>query len=261
MAPRIYVSKEALQAAENAARRGDIEQAKRRYHQILAREPGHKKARKALKALQGDARGQRAPLSSADFQRLESLRKSNPAAARSEVAHLCRLHPEQPALHNLHGVLLAGKGDLAAACLAYRRALTLEPAYTDALSNLAVALAELGELDDALRCFEALLGRIDDDPVLHFNHGNVLLRNGQPAEAARAYGHAIRLRPLYVAAHNNLGNALRALDKPAGARASYERALAIDPGFKDAARNLARLARASEKPAEEKAEGGKGAIG
>ena len=218
MAPRIYVSKEALQAAENAARRGDIEQAKRRYHQILAREPGNKKARKALKALQGDPRGQRAPLSGADFQRLEALRKSNPGAALSEVAHLCRLHPEQPALHNLHGVLLAGKGDLAAACLAYRRALTLEPAYTDALSNLAIALAELGELEDALRCFEALLGRIDDDPTLHFNHGNVLLRSGQSAEAARAYGHAIRLRPLYVEAHNNLGNALRALDKLPEAR-------------------------------------------
>ena len=137
MATRPLSIDEALKAAEKAARRGDSEQAKRLYHQILAHAPQHKKARKALKALQGDGGRARAPLSAADFQRVEALRRSNPGAARSEIARLCRLHPQQPALHNFQGVLLSEAGEHGAAADAFQRALALEPGFTEALNNLA----------------------------------------------------------------------------------------------------------------------------
>ncbi|MHA7815769.1 MAG: tetratricopeptide repeat protein [Pseudohaliea sp.] len=239
MAMRPLSIDEALKAAGKAARRGDPEQAKRLYHQILAQAPQHKKAKKALKALRGEGGRARAPLSTADFQRVEALRRSNAPAARSELARLCRLHPEQPALHNFHGVLLSEAGEDTAAAEAFERALRLEPGFTEALNNLASVLGRLGRNGEALSCFEALLARIKDDPELHFNHGNTLQRAGRHRDACAAFAEALRLRPLYPQAHNNLGNALQALGERSQAITSYENAVELDPDFLEARRNLA----------------------
>ena len=239
MATRPLSIEEALKAAEKAARRGDSEQAKRLYHQILASAPQHKKAKKALKALQGDGGRARAPLSAADFQRVEALRRSNPGAARSEIARLCRLHPQQPALHNFQGVLLSEAGEHAAAADAFQRALALEPGFTEALNNLASALGRLGRNEEALACFEALVERVKDDPELYFNYGNTLQRAGRHREACAAFARALELRPLFPQAHNNLGNSLQALGERNQAITSYENAVELDPAFLDARRNLA----------------------
>ncbi|KGE04866.1 tetratricopeptide repeat protein [Pseudohaliea rubra] len=254
MATRPLSIDEALKAAEKAARRGDAEQAKRLYHQILAGAPQHKKAKKALKALQGGVGSARAPLSAADFQRVEALRRSNPSAARSEVTRLCRLHPQQPALHNFLGVLLSEAGEAAAAAEAFQRALTLEPGFTEALNNLASVLGRLRRNDEALACFEALLERIKDDPELHFNYGNTLLHAGQLHKACSAFAEALQLRPFYPQAHNNLGNALQALGERDQAIASYENAVALDPDALDARRNLASALYRAERYASAEAE-------
>jgi predicted TPR repeat methyltransferase len=239
MATRPLSIDEALKAAGKAARSGDQEQAKRLYYQILARAPQHKKAKKALKALQGGGGRSRAPLSSADFERVEALRRSNPPAARNELARLCRLHPEQPALHNFHGVLLSEAGEDAAAAAAFKRALQLEPGFTEALNNLASVLDKLGRNGEALSCFQGLLARIKDDPELHFNYGNTLQRAGRHREASAAFAEALQLRPFYPQAHNNLGNSLQALGERSQAITSYENAVELDPAFVDARRNLA----------------------
>lgn len=241
MPPAPLTIDEALKSAARLARRGDGDGARRLYHEILQRNPGHKKARKALKALQGADSGRRPALSQEDFKHLETLRRRDPRAARSEAARLCRSYPEQPALHNLHGVILAGLGEHQAAAGAFEKALRLEPGFTEALNNLASTLDHLGRNDEALAVFEALLARIDNDPELHFNHGNALQRAGRTKEAADAFGQALRLRPLYPEAHNNLGNALQTRGETTAALTSYENAVEIDPEFIEARRNLASL--------------------
>ncbi|MFN2329654.1 MAG: methyltransferase, partial [Chromatocurvus sp.] len=95
MARQTLSPDDAMKRARQLAAQNQVDAAKRLYHQILLQEPQNKKARKALRDLQG-TRGEVAALSKADFERVAALMQSNLPRARSEAARLCRLHPHQP---------------------------------------------------------------------------------------------------------------------------------------------------------------------
>ncbi len=229
---------DAMKRARQLAAQNQVDAAKRLYHQILQQQPQNKKARKALRDLQG-TRGEVAALTQADFERVASLMQSNLPRARSEAARLCRLHPHQPALHNLHGVICSRLGDKAEAATCFEQALREEPRFADALNNLASTLGDLGRFDDAEKCFQALLKTVGGDAEIHYNHGNALRQCGRSREAVNAYKKALNLRPLYPQAYNNMGNALHDQQDAEQARICYENALELDPDFEEANRNLA----------------------
>src|SRR5690606_24106495 len=60
-----------------------------------------------------------------------------------------------------------------------------------ALANRALVLAREGRLEPALADLDAALAATPDDPVLHGNRGNLLLRLGRPAEALAAHSRAV----------------------------------------------------------------------
>lgn len=237
MARQTLSPDDAMKRARQLATQNQLDDAKRLYHQILQRSPQNKKARKALRDLQG-RRGE-AALTQADFERVAALMQSNLQKARSEASRLCRLHPDQPALHNLHGVICSRLGDKSEAVTCFERALSEEPRFADALNNLASTLGELQRHDDAVRCFESLLTTVGADPEIHYNHGNALRQGGRAREAVTAYKKALNLRPFYPEAYNNLGNVLHDLQDSEQARICYENALELDPDFTEANRNLA----------------------
>ena len=72
-----------------------------------------------------------------------------------------------------------------------------------------------------------------------FNLGVAEQKRNDLAEAAKAYGEAIRIRPDAKQAHVNLGIVRQELDDLGGARESYERALQIAPDLADVIYNLA----------------------
>lgn len=238
MARQTLSPEDAMKHARQLAAQNQLDAAKRLYHQILQQYPQNKKARKALRDLQGK-RGEVAALTQADFERVAALMQTNLAKARSEAARLCRLHPDQPALHNLHGVICSRLGDKAEAVACFEQALREEPRFADALNNLASTLGELRRFEDAVTCFEALLMTVGGDAEIHYNHGNALRQCGRSREAVNAYKKALNLRPLYPQAYNNMGNALHDQEDPRQAAICYENALEIDPDFDEANRNLA----------------------
>ena len=63
------------------------------------------------------------------------------------------------------------------------------------------------------------------------NWGNVLMRQGNLAEAGAHYARAVVLAPDYAQAHNNLGIALARQGNLAEAIDQYRRAIALEPGY------------------------------
>ncbi len=176
-----------------------------------------------------------------DFTRVLTLAKSDLKRAESEAARLCRLHPSQPALENLRGVILVQMNLLGDAVAAFSRALKLEPGFSDALSNLASALSALNRDEEAARVYERMLAANARDPDLFFNYGNTLRKLGRNPDAINAYKHALNLRPLFPAAYNNMGNALVALGESDQAQICYENVLEIEPNNDGATRHLAQV--------------------
>ncbi|MEM6775253.1 MAG: tetratricopeptide repeat protein [Pseudomonadota bacterium] len=239
---------EALKKAGKLAARGDTQAARQLYDSILRREPGNKKAKKGLSALQ---RQGKLSLTEADFARITNLlRRGRSAAALAEAERLCRLFPQQPALHNLRGVILTQQGSLRAAAAALREALDLEPGFSDAAFNLASVFTDLGRLDEAQTGFEQLIDRGQGSAEVHNGLGRALRAAGKTGKAMDAYQQAIALRPTYAEAFLNLGNAQIDAGQHDKALQSYSQALQLKPELDLALVNLVETLLPLRRPAE-----------
>ena len=95
-------------------------------------------------------------------------------------------------------------------------------------------IEEAGQLDEALRCYDAAIATDPNLARAHMNRGNVLLARGNAEEALHAYQKALELEPDYAAAHYNAGNAQANLNNHEAACAAYEQAILLKPDFTDA---------------------------
>lgn len=96
------------------------------------------------------------------------------------------------------------------------------------------AIEESGQLDEAMRCYDAAIALAPDLARAHMNRGNILLARGEVEEALNTYQRALDLEPDYAAAHYNSGNAHAQLNHHDAACAAYEKAIQLKPDFTDA---------------------------
>ena len=123
------------------------------------------------------------------------------------------------------------------------RALVVNPASSEAHSNLGLALLDLKRPEEALASHDRSLKLRPDVPDSLNNRGNALQALNRPSEALADYDRALQLRPDFVLAHANRGNALRALGRLEEAVAAFDRALQLAPDFDAALNNRGRTLR------------------
>src|SRR5438093_1617026 len=70
-----------------------------------------------------------------------------------------------------------------------------------------------------------------DSPIAHSNLGELLDRQGRPAEAIDHFQQALRTKPDFPLAHNNWGMALKGQGRPAEAIDHFQQALRLKPDF------------------------------
>jgi tetratricopeptide (TPR) repeat protein len=172
---------------------------------------------------------------------------------------------------NLVGLVYLSAKENSLALEWFDRALALDPANPETLSNRGVALEGLGRRDDALANYNEAVRAGGVKAALFYNRGNLLRDDGRLAEAIASYdmalrldpaypeafragglvlrdlGHfdgaleffneALRLRPEFIEVLIDRGNLLQELDRPLEALASYNDALALAPGRADILNN------------------------
>lgn len=109
-----------------------------------------------------------------------------------------------------------GAGDAYVCDLAVQMARDSGSAQTlaAALTNRAVVLAGEGRLEPALTDLESASQLTPDDPAIHGNRGNLLLRLGRPMEALAAHGRAVELAPQDPGTYYNRAFSYRAVGEP-----------------------------------------------
>jgi predicted O-linked N-acetylglucosamine transferase (SPINDLY family) len=137
---------------------------------------------------------------------------------------------DTPGACMIRGALLQQRARLADAAAAWRRATELNPTSADAHSNLAQALAWLGDASEqAVRAGEEAV-RLQPDLAEGWNNLGVALRRAnRHDDAARAFERAIELSPQLAPAHMNLGNLWVQLGEVDRAEAHYRRAIEQSP--------------------------------
>ncbi len=126
-----------------------------------------------------------------------------------------------PDIFNKLGFIYQWRGDLPKAAEHFRKALELNPRYTEAALNLAVTLIEMGEYEQARTTFSNAAKQIQSetaslDPYIrgkmaneHARLGDYYYALGLYDEALEEYRKALRMRPNLVDIVTKIGIALR----------------------------------------------------
>ncbi len=141
---------------------------------------------------------------------------------------------------NMMGVIQHVKGSFTSAIDFFRRALEINPRYTEALMNLAVLYNDLGEYAEA-RALYRRLGRRGGkrgeaiEPVLrgklsnlHADIGDIYRSVGLNELATEEYEKALRLNPSYFDIRTKLGQSLRESGELGRAVQQFRRVLRAD---------------------------------
>jgi tetratricopeptide (TPR) repeat protein len=200
---------------------GQLDEAERRYRELVAREPHNAEAWQLLGVAAHQA--------------------GRHAEAIEHLGRAVELDPANATFHFNLATAHAFQGRPQQAIAELGTVIQLEPNYLQAHVDLGALLAGQGRNDDAADCFRRALAIRADFAPAHFNLGKTLEREGRFAEAVASLQEAVRLDPANATAHVALGAAHYANRQSQHAQAAYERALELDPDFADAHNNLGRL--------------------
>ncbi len=151
-----------------------------------------------------------------------------------------------PDVHNMMGVIHHDKGRLEEARNEFRRAVEINPHYTEAALNLAVTHNDLGEYESAQKVYRSAIGsgaRGTDDidgfakgkiANIHAELAQAYLDVGMPNEAVQEYRNAIRLCPHFADLRVRLANVYRQMGDLVAARFELEEAVRVRPAYNPA---------------------------
>jgi tetratricopeptide (TPR) repeat protein len=225
--------------------RGLLDQAARRYRNVLAAQPDHPDALHLLGVValqQGDHRRAAEHIARAvahnpgnaayHVNLAEAFRGLGQLDHAAECCrNALRLQPYSAEAANNFGMVLLAQGNTAEAADQFREALRIKPNFGMACNNVGNALRLLGDTDGAVTHFRRATQIDPNLAEAHSNLGQLLLEHHQPHEALAHLRTAVGLRPGLAEARNNLGNALREAGRLAEARQSYAEALRINPNL------------------------------
>jgi protein O-GlcNAc transferase len=175
------------------------------------------------------------------FLGLISLQRGDCEAAEQSIRKALKLNPKYSDAHCNLGMVLQKLGRRDEALASYNKAVAIEPRYADAHYNRGTLLKELGRLDDALASYEKALASKPDHVDAHLNRGSVLHELKRFDEAVTSFDKALALRPDYPEAYFNRANAQRELRRYGDALAGFDRALALKPDYAEAWSNRGNL--------------------
>ena len=147
-------------------------------------------------------------------------------------------YPNESLLFNIIGVCYKTIGQLQDAIKCFEKAVIIKTNFTDAHYNLGLTFQELNMLEAAVKSYKKALEIEPKYAIVHNNLGIVFKELGQIYESIKSYEKARISQPDFAEAYNNLGNALKEDDQLDKAIEFYEKAITLKPDFADAYNNI-----------------------
>jgi Tfp pilus assembly protein PilF len=135
--------------------------------------------------------------------------------------------PDNPVAQVNLAVALAERGELDAASRHFEVSLRLKPSYAQLINGFGTAALDAGHPDRATVYFSAVARALPDNAVALNNLGRIAAQNGDAAGALSWFEAAARANPRNTDALNNLGALLVAAGRAEEGLTSIDRALAI----------------------------------
>jgi tetratricopeptide (TPR) repeat protein len=158
-------------------------------------------------------------------------RRERRAAARNP--HTVSNGAGSPAAHHEAGLRYLQSGRPLDAQRCCQQALAADPDHADSLHLMGLLSLHAKQYDHALEWIARAIGQ-DPKPEYLASLGAVLMQQGRPEEALKAYDKAVQLKPDAVS-WQQLGNILLELKRYDHALLSFQHVLKLDPRHQDAA--------------------------
>ncbi len=142
---------------------------------------------------------------------------------------------------NNAGVMAYHNGQYERALEQFKKAIEIDPSFTEAYNNLGLTYTETNDETRATEAFRKAIELSPDLAATYNNLGYVFYRLGSYQEAVEMYNESIGRNKDSGSAYTNLGNAYYKLDRIEEAVDAWKKALEIDPGNEKARRNLKRF--------------------
>ena len=158
----------------------------------------------------------------------EAFDRGDLVQARVELLQLVALTPRAAEAHQRLGKVLELEGRLHEADACFRRALELDPDYTDALIGLGKLEAARGDMPSALKRYEMAIEIEPHDAEAHFARGQTLEAMGKTDDALAAYFRTLEFNPLRPQVNHHIGAIQLAQNQPDQALARLDQAIDLD---------------------------------
>jgi predicted O-linked N-acetylglucosamine transferase (SPINDLY family) len=241
-----------LSAALGCHQRGEFASARRRYLNILGKDPCCFEALHLLGLLSADtgavdegialirrALDVDAAKPNAHYSLATALlKKGDGPTALACLDRALSLQSEFADAWLLRGNVLQEAQRFEEAVESYQAAIRIRPAFPEACNNLAAALRALRRLPQAFACADRALALRPAYPLALNNRGLILLDAERGAAAVEDFQRALALNANFPEALHNLGTALMQLRRFAAASDAFAQLAALSPGFRHVAGNL-----------------------
>ena len=225
-----------ISRAKKLIKKGENEQAKEIYLNILKSFPNNQEAKKGISLLEKGKEIHPTQVQLDEVIKLYSSGQMNEALASVET--LINIFPNEYLLFNICGACHSEIGSIELAIENFKKAISIKIDYAEAQYNLGVAFQKINQLDNATEYYELAINSEHAYPTAHNNLGVVLLNKGRLGDAVKSFEWAIAYSPNYAEAHNNLGSALQGLKQFEQSKKEFEKAASLNPNYTQTFHNL-----------------------
>jgi tetratricopeptide (TPR) repeat protein len=229
-------------------RAGRLEDAERRFAEVLRHDPKHVAALNLLGLLLTHLR--RYPEAEPIFQSalainsnsdatfynfgivLKALRR--PGEALERFSQALAINPAVAETWNNRGTVFNDLKRYGDAISDFDKALALKPDYSEALCNKGKSCGMLGRYEEALAAYDAAIVLRPDLAEAWLGRGDAFVELGRHDEAFAAFDKTIALKPDLAGAWVGRGNAYNQLKRHDDAFAAYDAAIALRPDLAEA---------------------------
>ena len=140
-----------------------------------------------------------------------------------------------------YGLILKNKGEYKKAEASLRKAIELNPNWSEAHNNIGTIQKDLGKLNEAEASLRKAIELNPNSVNAHSNLGNVLRDLGKLNEAEASLRKAIELNPNSILGYVNLGNMFKSLGRLKEAKTLILKTIEINPEFVKSYYSLSKL--------------------
>jgi tetratricopeptide (TPR) repeat protein len=146
---------------------------------------------------------------------------------RQHLAALVKSFPDDERVHNLVGNFFFGRQEWLPAVTEYRKAIAIDPAFSQPYNQLGYALRFLERYDEAEQVFKKYVELIAGEPNPYDSYAELLMKMGRFADSITQYEKALSIQPTFVASYVGIANNQIFMGQPQAARKTLARLEAI----------------------------------